>query len=150
MRIPYYLLSNPPQATFYSLSFICLEYSHSVLLYSIKFLSPLLQKVFYNLHIPFLVLITFSTFTLIRAGHFNLSIYDWIARTTFLWKLICRWAIFISFQWQFSLVLNPIQVHWKLSAFWQNLLCWKIGFCFIIWPSFDSVNQIKWRTSFIL
>lgn len=121
MRIPYYLLSNPPQEAFYSLSFICLEYSHSVLLYSITFLSPLLQKVFYNLHIPFLVLITFSTFTLIRAGHFNLSIYDWIARTTFLWKLICRWAIFISFQWQFSLVLKshsgPLKAFCILTEF---------------------------------
>lgn len=48
-----------------------------IIIYNIP--SPLLQTVFYNLHIPFLVLITFSTFMLIQVGHFNLSIYDWIA-----------------------------------------------------------------------
>lgn len=75
-----------------------------IILYNIS--SPLLEMVFYNLHIPFLVLITFSTFMLIQIGHFNLSIYDWIACTTFFWKLICHWTIFISFQWQLSLVLK--------------------------------------------
>lgn len=48
-----------------------------IILYNIS--SPLLQMVLYTLHIPFLVLITFATFMLIQVGHFNLSIYDWIA-----------------------------------------------------------------------
>lgn len=119
-----------------------------IIFYNIS--SPLQQMVLYNSHIPFLVLITFPTLTLIQVGYFNLSIYNWIARTTFLWKLICHWAIFISFQWQLSLVLKSHSGPLKGFCILQNLLCWKIGFCFIIRSSFNSVNQIKWRTSFIL